>query len=900
MTPGANHPHTGDATFKARHLLDAHHRESYDRLGRAWAFGKREGLQTELNRQLHDECPAASYSFCTDHPTLFNLTMLRTLQRTLESTGYQTWEGALWEIIAERSQKDSDLRVLQMKTNELAVRESHAPSPHFPQREKASRKGIVLRLSSGRTEDTDQWAEVAPLLARRGFEVAEAAWLDFQPGRSAIEDLLRTCHRRRPELIHAVVPYDQLQVVSEGAQSLGIGVLWEPPPGEELPALEASNNSCLIHFPDDVESGLLDLVRSFRVIQAIVLDSSARIARLSPMVPAHVVFMHRPSHASESAEALEVKATFLADVYRDAGVTSRLEPRNTRNAETDDLWVSPEELSDWRHALITDPSDDPGAWFKEQRQTAGQIMDEGWRFEEFPPVKIDSATDWLNSAAENRSWGYHLHSWELMDPVVTEYLRTESREYLDWVLDIAASWAEQCLAGDAHQTMAWYDMSVALRSPRLAVIIHLASAADVSDDQMEPLLCLAMAHQDAHVAKDSFNSANNHGFYAALGQLYLGRSLRAIPGMEGLIAQGAERMRVMSRQQFLQDSGHAEHSPEYHRMLLDSFETAINRDIITDEVIIERIRHASHVLGWFIQPNGKLLQFGDSSAEQMVRASHVHSLDSTTRFLMSRGSTGSPTDQDLFVLPEAGYAIIRTPAPQTTQELGAASYLALAGGFHSRAHKHCDDLSLVWFHRGEEILVDAGRYGYGPQLPNDSPLRKDGFYYDSAERQFVESSGAHNVVTVDGKNHNRRREPFGSGLQTAVEEEGVFHLEAAAPQEGWSWKRSVRLDPASGLKVIDDIQSDSGQQQTYQVYFNFDGDLALAEDESAVTIQGRKMKLRMHWRDPASRSLLVRGQASPLRGWRSLKDRELIPTWSHERSGVFTGSIRLETFFDVC
>lgn len=899
MSAGADDHETGPAVFEARHLLDAQHREAYDRLTRAWSLGKREGFQKELDRQLKDECPAVAYSFCIDRPSCFNLTMLRTLVRRLEGLGHQTWADALWKTIAARSQKTSDLRVSQMKKMQRGEPEIPVLFPPVHQRENTSRTGIVLRLSAEKGNDTAEWEQVALSLARLGYEVIEVPWKDFHPNKSTVHDLLEVCRRKRPAMIHAALSYEELEVVSEGAQALGIGVLWEPPSSQGLPAPWASNRVCLAHAPDAAEPELRELVRGLRAVQAIVLDRSAELARLSPVAPSNVVFRDKPSFVPKSAKLPDQMGSFFAEAYRAAGVLSRLEPRVTRNVERDDFWVSPDELSDWKRALAAEPSEDPGAWFTERWQSAAQIMGEGWRFAEFPAIKIDKETDWLNSALENRSWGYHLHTWELMDPVVQEYLLNGSMEYLDWALEVAVSWAEQCLTGDTEHTMAWYDMSVALRSPRLAGLIHLALAEGFEDERIEPLFCLAMAHQDAHIAEDSFNSANNHGFYAALGQLVFGRALRPIPGMVGLFRQGAERMRVMARQQFLEDGAHAEHSPDYHRMLLDSFEKAIDQGIITDEVVIERIHQASHVLGWFIQPNGKLVQFGDSPSKQMVRSPHVRPLDPATRFFMSRGSSGSPTEQDLFVLPEAGYAVVRTPAPQTIEELGAASYLALAAGFHSRAHKHCDDLSLVWFHQGEEILVDGGRYGYGPQLPGDSPLRKDGFYYDSAERQFVESVWAHNVVSIGGKNHNRRRQPFGSGLQRAVKDDGVFYIEADAPQDGWSWKRSIRLDPGTGLRVIDEIESESDEEQTYQVYFNFDGGLSLDTDDAGVTIRGQTFDLRMHWKDDVSHSSLVRGQESPLRGWRSLKDRQLVPTWSHERSGVLTKRIRLETVFDV-
>ena len=56
-----------------------------------------------------------------------------------------------------------------------------------------------------------------------------------------------------------------------------------------------------------------------------------------------------------------------------------------------------------------------------------------------------------------------------------------------------------------------------------------------------------------------------------------------------------------------------------------------------------------------------------------------------------------------------------------------ASYLAQQAGFHSRTHKQADDLSFIWYDRGTEILIDAGRYGYLGRTETGSDLWNQGF-----------------------------------------------------------------------------------------------------------------------------------------------------------------------------
>jgi hypothetical protein len=74
----------------------------------------------------------------------------------------------------------------------------------------------------------------------------------------------------------------------------------------------------------------------------------------------------------------------------------------------------------------------------------------------------------------------------------------------------------------------------------------------------------------------------------------------------------------------------------------------------------------------------------------------------TATFLFSRGAAGLPDESRLRVLPEAGYAVVRAPQPHGTHDHDTAGYLLLAAGFHSRAHKHADDLTICWFDRGRK------------------------------------------------------------------------------------------------------------------------------------------------------------------------------------------------------
>jgi hypothetical protein len=516
-------------------------------------------------------------------------------------------------------------------------------------------------------------------------------------------------------------------------------------------------------------------------------------------------------------------------------------------------------------------------------ENADQIVAEGWSPAPDAMVSLDLPIDWIKGTA-NRSWNFHFHAWDWMAPVLGAFERTGERRYLDWSVARAASWARTFNQGGARGTMAWYDMAIGLRGYRLAYVLEHAVRYRADPTVIEVLLACVRRHQRELAADRAFNPHTNHGFYVAAGQLAFSRRLRDLPGMDAMAAQGGERMRVVAQRQFAADGGHREHSTDYHRMLVDSFRELIRNGLLTDPEVRRRIERADGVLGWFIQPDGEMVQVGDSAANQM-RFRGVRTSSPTTEFLVSVGRRGSPNRRRLKVLPDSGYAIVRSPQPRGTDDHRQASYLLLAAAFHSRTHKHADDLSIVWFDRQRQILIDAGRYGYvHDTIPEGDARRQLGFYYDAPERQYVESTHAHNTVEADGRLHDRvGREPYGSAIAGAQERAGHFRLQAVVNHGAWRHRRDIVFRPGRWLQVTDIVTGLDGAAHDFRVWWNFpEGleprpagtgrlaiDLPRSTDRLWVTELGGAPVI-----DP------VTAQRDALRGWRSRRDLELTPAWS--------------------
>jgi hypothetical protein len=227
---------------------------------------------------------------------------------------------------------------------------------------------------------------------------------------------------------------------------------------------------------------------------------------------------------------------------------------------------------------------------------------------------------------------------------------------------------------------------------------------------------------------------------------------------------------------------------------------------------------------------------------------------------------------------------VRSPQPKGSDDHGNSSYLFLAAGFHSRTHKHADDLTITWFDRGHEILIDAGRYGYVDLLPPDSPLRLKGYFYGAPERQYVESTRAHNTVEADGLDHVRRdRKPYGSAIKDAEERDGYFRLRAEVDHGTWRHHREIIFLPSKWLYLIDTLTAQDDSPHDYRAWLNFPADLPPQRTEGGglvIQLPGSNDKL---WVVELGGSELIRpvsAQRHPMRGWRSKVDNELTPAWS--------------------
>lgn len=536
---------------------------------------------------------------------------------------------------------------------------------------------------------------------------------------------------------------------------------------------------------------------------------------------------------------------------------------------------------------------------------ADEMLQKGWRRRGYETIDIQRKIPWKLKNDELRSHNFRIQCLEMLDILLRAYSLSDDMKYLKKSIPIALDWVKNNSdpTDEDISPFAWYDMAVGLRVFRLAYLFDAADQIGLLDDGARQILWNSLEQHAVYLADDaniSFHS--NHGYYQVAGQLAMGRRFAAkSPAMAQAYQQGGERLRHMLVQQFTSDGVHREHSPDYHRMVYDTLKALIDSGLVEDVETIAFARRIEEALAWFVFPNQHIVNFGDTEDRSMARCAKEAELKWVTpemRFWASGGVVSDPPKETSRAFAEGGYWIARQPCgdPRVSQNY---SYLALNAAFHSRTHKHADDLSFVWFDRGANILVDAGRYGYIGKTEVGSELWLDGHWYADTRRIYCESTRAHNTLEFDNLNFPRKGvKPYGSALcRWGHDASGMQYVESECRQfNSIRHMRMLYFMPNQWVLVLDWFHDNNGASHNVKQWFHIGHELQLLMDNNqyVVPVPTSKQFLRVASLlcSPIPSRLYI-GEEEPMRqGWWSPIERDILPNYAFnfELENVSTGT----------
>jgi hypothetical protein len=521
-------------------------------------------------------------------------------------------------------------------------------------------------------------------------------------------------------------------------------------------------------------------------------------------------------------------------------------------------------------------------------QSARETLTIGWERTPNPRVKMDLPISWDELCGASRSWTFHLHAWDPMADPLTVYGASKARPYLVWCLALALDWVGQHPARLANSPFAWYDMAVGMRAYRLAYLIDIgARESALKREDLIVLVASLRVHLSVLSNDSQFRAHSNHGIYQAAGQMVAALRLPELPEAAAAASEGLGRLQSLMQRHFDEDGVHLEHSPGYHLMVLRSLLRLRTVGIIRDPELLATLNRAENAMSWFVAPVGTLPTVGDTDRLAKSTLADDNVAEPALLFALSQGRAGTAPAETSRVFESAGYVVARD-GWFSGAAFASSSYLLQSCGFHSRVHKHADDLSFVWYADGADLLADSGRYGYIGRTEPDSQLGKAGFYYSDPDRVYVESTRAHNCVEVDSRSYSRRSvKPYGSALLSASSDPAtglVTTLAAATHFRSVNHTRLLIHRPGHWLLVVDHAIGRAADRHRFVQRFQFGPELDLVEfgqRSLRFSIPGASRDVLAFQLGDANPVSPVRGQTEPeLLGFVSRRPGELLPNWT--------------------
>lgn len=434
-------------------------------------------------------------------------------------------------------------------------------------------------------------------------------------------------------------------------------------------------------------------------------------------------------------------------------------------------------------------------------------------------IKLETPMNWQKYSDKSRNTRYKVQAWVAMDAVLTYDSLTNNDDMFCLSFAYITDWVNCFIIGDMVDDFSWYDMAVGQRSTKLSYVIRRAIENNEKIEDIAAMIVTAEVHIRDLMYGKKVAVHSNHGLFQMAGLLSLAKLLPFMTSSKKASDFAMEKIKSMLENHFAEDFLHKEHSPMYHIYMANYVSLILDSGFMADsQDFIKLAKGAIEASKWFAKPDGMILPFGDTP--------NIPILD-RTHFPLSkyRNRAVSPPGLKYF---EKGGLVIHSHYSKSKKPHG---YLAFNGGFHSRQHKHADDLNIQLFNNGVDILVDPGTFTYQYNLP---------------ERMYIESTRAHNCLEIDGLNYSRyRKDAFGNAIHSVLEVGECIVIEAEVDRERLvspnvpnnkvknedavdvdiSHTRKIVYHPENFLLVIDLLSSK--QVHAYRQWYKINPELTL-------------------------------------------------------------------------
>lgn len=300
-------------------------------------------------------------------------------------------------------------------------------------------------------------------------------------------------------------------------------------------------------------------------------------------------------------------------------------------------------------------------------------------------------------------------------------------------------WQNAYPAAEAAEAgMAYHDETTA---QRLNQLLTFASISNLQENAELVAAFRSLCDETASIllAEDFHSGLNNHGMFQDISlRNYAVMAFWADPQIrDNAMETSCVRLREYFLHAFTSEGVHIENTPTYHLMVARSLKSHIelldaleSPDPQLEALYDSASEYAVHIT----MPNGTFPPISDTTKQSLGNGAR-NTFTEEYYYAATAGKSGAKPLKTKVVFEESGYAVYRSDWDNEE-----STYVLLQAAYNNDYHKHSDDLSLLIYAKGQEIVTDPGPYSYN--------------YKDSFSR-YAYSQFAHNNIIVDGKSTPR-------------------------------------------------------------------------------------------------------------------------------------------------
>ena len=478
----------------------------------------------------------------------------------------------------------------------------------------------------------------------------------------------------------------------------------------------------------------------------------------------------------------------------------------------------------------------------------------------YEAVTFAEEINWLHQPADDSEWVFAFNRMRFWICLGQSYALTGDERYAKAFAEQLCHWVANVKKDDGACANAWRSIEAGLRMEYWTKAMqYFKNSPYITEEVIDIYLSSVQEHaQFLYSVWDSYHLMSNWGVLENHGLLLASLALPESDLVRTYTQEALRRLALEIQIQVYDDGVQWEQSPMYHNEVAHDYLDVVllckRLHLSIDPIINEKTHQMCLAAKAWQKPDGTEPCMGDSDRIDQ------RDIISKGAFLFNDGKLKASAypHLDFDCVWDLGYAAIaaydRIPSENESIRLSLLEqsgnafvkdkdfYLRFHCGTLGAGHGHSDKLHIDLYARGEDILVDAGRYTYVPK----------------AERYEFKDSTAHNTTTVDKKNFTICKDSWecsklSAPLLLRAFEKGPYCALQGSHQgyldRGVLPKRTILVLSNTLILICDAFYATAGHTYESYLHFNDSGVVQLTQAGAFFTSEMNFVQIQTLSRD---------------------------------------------------